>query len=493
MGLFDSASASPYMDPNDRSMALLMAGLATLGARGVNPLQALGQGGLLGMQSAMQNAEQRRRDELVAQETQARMLQNKQLEQQLAEAAQMRAAATANMQPGMPAMGPPTPQGEMQPPVAPSMNWQGYQNQLAGIGPSGIAAAAQIDPWVQRQAMRDAMAKAGAAMPSGAPQNAGPAQAGMPSAAPASPSGGFAQTSMGQALAARYLMEAKFMREAGLAEQADAREQMALKALPEVKTTKEGQLNGQPVLYQWTSTGEALPPIPYAAVPDVQMISAGDRTVVWNKRDNRPIATVAHGVDPSTIYTATKPTFVERTGQFVYPPQTKGGARAVDVPGLVNPQQQAQKGQLEMADRTIGVIDEIVPKINVATAGAGGALSMLVPGSPGYNMKVQLENIKANLGFEQLTALRAASPTGGALGQVSDLENKMLQASVANLDQYQSDEQLRQNLATVRLHLDNVRKLIRGEKVSVSPQGAGSRKTKGAISNGGWSATRVAE
>lgn len=45
-----------------------------------------------------------------------------------------------------------------------------------------------------------------------------------------------------------------------------------------------------------------------------------------------------------------------------------------------------------------------------------------------------VKTIQANLGFDALQAMRDASPTGGALGQVAVQELEMLQSTVANLD-----------------------------------------------------------
>jgi hypothetical protein len=86
-----------------------------------------------------------------------------------------------------------------------------------------------------------------------------------------------------------------------------------------------------------------------------------------------------------------------------------------------------------------------------------------IPGTPAYDLKTKLESIKANLGFEQLQALRNASPTGGALGAVSEQENRLLQATIANLDPNQSDAQLKKQIMKVEHHLQRVRQLMAGQ------------------------------
>jgi len=54
--------------------------------------------------------------------------------------------------------------------------------------------------------------------------------------------------------------------------------------------------------------------------------------------------------------------------------------------------------------------------------------------------------IVSNIGFDRLQQMRDASPTGGALGQVSERELSTLQAVLGSLDLSQSPEQLTSNL-----------------------------------------------
>src|SRR5690606_3574220 len=62
------------------------------------------------------------------------------------------------------------------------------------------------------------------------------------------------------------------------------------------------------------------------------------------------------------------------------------------------------------------------------------------------NLDALLTTVKANVGFDRLQAMREASPTGGALGAVSDFENRQLQATLGNLEQSQTPDQLKYNL-----------------------------------------------
>jgi hypothetical protein len=103
-------------------------------------------------------------------------------------------------------------------------------------------------------------------------------------------------------------------------------------------------------------------------------------------------------------------------------------------------------------------IDALIPQLDEDlaswlpsnVAGFGGKILSNIAGSDAYDFNARIETIKANIGFDKLQAMRDASPTGGALGQVSEMELRQLNASMGNLDIGQSPEQLRENLMAVR-------------------------------------------
>lgn len=82
-------------------------------------------------------------------------------------------------------------------------------------------------------------------------------------------------------------------------------------------------------------------------------------------------------------------------------------------------------------------------------AGYGSLLSGL-PETEARNFQAVLDTVKANLGFGELQAMRDSSPTGGALGQVSEREIAFLQAIEGNLDTAQSPEQLLEVLKEIK-------------------------------------------
>ncbi len=71
-----------------------------------------------------------------------------------------------------------------------------------------------------------------------------------------------------------------------------------------------------------------------------------------------------------------------------------------------------------------------------------GSLLKDIPATQAKGVAGMIATIKGNVGFDKLQAMREASPTGGALGQVSELELKLLMSTIGSLDQAQSDADL---------------------------------------------------
>jgi hypothetical protein len=73
-----------------------------------------------------------------------------------------------------------------------------------------------------------------------------------------------------------------------------------------------------------------------------------------------------------------------------------------------------------------------------------------VPGSAATNVAARLEAVKSQVAFAVLQAMRNMSKTGGALGQVSNFEEQMLQNNLAAItDRNQSPESMKANLQKI--------------------------------------------
>lgn len=84
------------------------------------------------------------------------------------------------------------------------------------------------------------------------------------------------------------------------------------------------------------------------------------------------------------------------------------------------------------------------------TTGLRGVVAAKIPGTPAFNLVKTLDTIKANIGFDKLSEMRKASPTGGALGSISDFENRQLQSTLGNLENSQDKAQFQYNLARLK-------------------------------------------
>lgn len=69
-----------------------------------------------------------------------------------------------------------------------------------------------------------------------------------------------------------------------------------------------------------------------------------------------------------------------------------------------------------------------------------------IPGTAASDAQAKLENLKSQVGFSVLQEMRNNSKSGGALGQVSDKENIMLQNNLAALQNAQSLPQFQEGL-----------------------------------------------
>jgi hypothetical protein len=96
----------------------------------------------------------------------------------------------------------------------------------------------------------------------------------------------------------------------------------------------------------------------------------------------------------------------------------------------------------------IGIAKELIAgeSLTSPATGISGKLASKIDSTRAGALKNRLETIKANIGFDKLQRMREASPTGGALGAVSEFENRLLQSVFGSLEQAQSAEDIIYNL-----------------------------------------------
>jgi hypothetical protein len=135
--------------------------------------------------------------------------------------------------------------------------------------------------------------------------------------------------------------------------------------------------------------------------------------------------------------------------------------------GVKSPEElgKAEIASRAMAGRLIEKVDQALSKVSGTTSGTGFALTpeSLETITGAKDLSADLATIKANLGFAELQAMREASPTGGALGQIAVQELVALQSTLASLDQAQSPSQLKERLGEIKTHYQNWQSTMEGK------------------------------
>lgn len=154
--------------------------------------------------------------------------------------------------------------------------------------------------------------------------------------------------------------------------------------------------------------------------------------------------------------------------------------------------QRVDRAQGTLDDAELDTFGEVANPLNWlglagdknSALGFPGLLNSWIRGSNARDFRADLETIRSNLGFDKLQQLRDNSPTGGAVGQVSNFENLLMQAVVANLDTAQSQAQLEENLQIIR---DLYRDIYNGTSTMESLADYESRITKagGSVTDAG--------
>lgn len=120
---------------------------------------------------------------------------------------------------------------------------------------------------------------------------------------------------------------------------------------------------------------------------------------------------------------------------------------------------EARQRALESERQQIASVRDTIQRargqISAWTTGPLAGLSA-IGGTPAADLAATLDTIEANLSFRALAEMRANSPTGGALGSITERELQLLGATVANLRQSQSPAQLRDNLAIIERTLTDI-------------------------------------
>lgn len=125
-----------------------------------------------------------------------------------------------------------------------------------------------------------------------------------------------------------------------------------------------------------------------------------------------------------------------------------------------------QGATLMAAENRYAEVQDTIAKARQKAKGFGttgflGNYVRKIPGTDAYDLVELVKGITSNLSFGELSAMRQASPTGGALGNVSNIELEMLGKAVTSLETAQSEEQFYEALAKVEKHYNNWLEVMR--------------------------------
>ena len=160
-------------------------------------------------------------------------------------------------------------------------------------------------------------------------------------------------------------------------------------------------------------------------------------------------------------------------------PRAQPAGRPIPTSQGMTPEQQAElaaKRTTERPDQTraattsIGEIDRSIAELDrlMNQPGLGritGPIAGRVPivgglTDEGADAQANIDTIKSQIGVRMLSAMREASKTGGAVGNVTEKEWPILQNQLGALQQSQTTEQFKENLKTVRESLARMKTVI---------------------------------
>ena len=158
-------------------------------------------------------------------------------------------------------------------------------------------------------------------------------------------------------------------------------------------------------------------------------------------------------IDPNVAVTPLNPNEVPLVQSAALPPKVK---RELE---LARPQTMGAVEYVVNTNRQMrDTINQLLSPNNTGlddAFGFGGKQRASIPGSPAADALAKLEQLGGNLFVEAITAMRAASKTGAAVGSATEREGDKLQASRAALQQFQSAESARKELGRLKKQLED--------------------------------------
>jgi hypothetical protein len=192
--------------------------------------------------------------------------------------------------------------------------------------------------------------------------------------------------------------------------------------------------NNRPVITQ--GGGGIVPATPGATTPAPTPVAGQDTSGLSFGELGKVEPGMARGIGPNGIMEAPIP----------------GSAADVERQAAEAANTNAERQKIRAGSDILDAIDQVEGMIDWKSTGFIGKLTrdLGIGGTPGADIEIALRPIVANMGFDALQQMRAASQTGAALGQVTERENTLLQSQIKSLDPNGSPDLLKENLAYVK-------------------------------------------
>lgn len=128
------------------------------------------------------------------------------------------------------------------------------------------------------------------------------------------------------------------------------------------------------------------------------------------------------------------------------------------------------QSRIRAANDAIARIDSVMEEaqlaiddIGVGTTGLLGSINRKIAGTTAFALARKIDTIQANLSFDRIAEMRKNSPTGGALGQVSERELSLLGAAVVALDQANNEAEVKRAFTKILFHYNNWKSVLTGQ------------------------------
>lgn len=204
-------------------------------------------------------------------------------------------------------------------------------------------------------------------------------------------------------------------------------------------------------------------------------VDAGNRILAipdnWDG-DPSKLLTINKGLTPSQMASSAGGTTLSPAAQSWAQLIREGGAKISNVPATMRNEvaralassdpvlSKANQNALQEADAALTAISntrDIMKGIGSGGSAIQRGLFGMLPGTEARSVNNNLDTVKALIGFDALARMRAASPTGGALGAITERELAFLQSVQGSLDPLQKTAELNKTLNRIENSFKRVR------------------------------------